>query len=95
MIPAAPQGPKGETKPKFAFDNLASESEGENDQEIDVKNIGTDNKIFPSDISQILTGNTQSKNMVTISGMNDITDEEFNINQYQNYKSLSISIDRS
>jgi len=43
MIPAAPQGPKGETKPKFAFDNLASESEGENDQEIDVKNIGTDN----------------------------------------------------
>lgn len=29
MIPAAPQGPKGETKPKFAFDNLASESEEE------------------------------------------------------------------
>jgi len=33
--------------------------------------------------------------MVTISGMNEITDDEFNVNQYQNNKSLSISIDRS
>jgi hypothetical protein len=33
--------------------------------------------------------------MVTISGMNEITDDEFNVNQYQNNKRLSISIDRS
>ena len=30
MMPAAPQGPKGKAKPKFAFDNFASDSEGEN-----------------------------------------------------------------
>ena len=33
--------------------------------------------------------------MVTVSGNNEIIDEELNINQFQNYKSLSILIDRS
>jgi hypothetical protein len=33
--------------------------------------------------------------MVTVSGNNEIIDEELNINQFQNYKSLSISIDQS